>query len=327
MFATAPGYGQPRVRGPLRGTRQRGERCTRSTARDFDPATLDVATPEHYERERLSARRVDVAAPARAGLLVRAAQRRAVLGDHQARRHHRDRQAARALPERAAPRGLHASTCRRRPRARRATCSTWIRPTTPATGASPAAGSRRAPSAAWTRRSRASRARCSTRRPRTTTGDFVRDISAPITIAVIAEMLGVPRRDWDLLFRWTNEIIAPQDPEFSARHAAARRSSSARIELFTYFNDLVAERRARPTDDIVSVVANGQVNGEPLPIGRAAVVLLPARRRRQRDDAQRHDRRHAGASSSNPGEWQKLRARRRRWSTAPSRRSCAGPRR
>src|SRR5262245_16854411 len=45
-------------------------------------------------------------------------------------------------------------------------------------------------------------------------GDFVRDISAPITIAVIAEMLGVPRKDWDLLFRWTNEIIAPQDPDF-----------------------------------------------------------------------------------------------------------------
>ena len=31
---------------------------------------------------------------------------------------------------------------------------------------------------------------------------------------MIAEMLGVPREDWQLLFRWTNEIIAPQDPEF-----------------------------------------------------------------------------------------------------------------
>src|SRR5262249_22678436 len=32
-----------------------------------------------------------------------------------------------------------------------------------------------------------------------------------------------------------------------------------------YFNDLVTARRARPTNNIVSVVANGQVNGEPLP--------------------------------------------------------------
>jgi cholest-4-en-3-one 26-monooxygenase len=97
-----------------------------------------------------------------------------------------------------------------------------------------------------------------------TDGDFVRDISARITIAVIAEMLGVPRRDWELLFRWTNEIIAPQDPEF--QHGDARETvEGARIELFGYFNDLVAERRARPTGDIVSVVANGEINGAPLP--------------------------------------------------------------
>jgi cholest-4-en-3-one 26-monooxygenase len=95
-------------------------------------------------------------------------------------------------------------------------------------------------------------------------GDFVRDISAPITIAIIAEMLGVPRRDWQLLFRWTNEIIAPQDPEFQ-RGSVKETLDTARMELFTYFSDLVNERRARPTDDIVSVVANGQVNGEPLP--------------------------------------------------------------
>lgn len=96
-------------------------------------------------------------------------------------------------------------------------------------------------------------------------GDFVRDISAPITIAVIAEMLGVPRQDWDLLFRWTNEIIAPQDPDFS-RGNPRETLEQARVELFTYFNELVAQRRAQPTDDIVSVVANGQVNGEPLPL-------------------------------------------------------------
>ncbi len=96
------------------------------------------------------------------------------------------------------------------------------------------------------------------------TGDFVRDVSAPITIAVIAEMLGVPRSDWELLFRWTNEIIAPQDPEFQ-RGSAEQTLEQARVELFTYFNDLVGERRARPTDDIVSVVANATLDGAPLP--------------------------------------------------------------
>ena len=68
-----------------------------------------------------------------------------------------------------------------------------------------------------------------------TDGDFVRDVSARITIAVIAEMLGVPRRDWELLFRRTNGIIAPQDPEFQHGATPEETLHQARIELFTYF--------------------------------------------------------------------------------------------
>lgn len=96
-------------------------------------------------------------------------------------------------------------------------------------------------------------------------GDFVQDISARITIAVIAEMLGVPRRDWNLLFRWTNEIIAPQDPEFQHGQTANETIERARIDVFTYFHELSEARRAKPTDDIVSMVVHGDVEGAPLP--------------------------------------------------------------
>ncbi len=96
-------------------------------------------------------------------------------------------------------------------------------------------------------------------------GDFVRDVSAKITIAVIAEMLGVPRSDWELLFRWTNEIIAPQDPEFQHGATAMETIERSRLELFTYFHELATQRRAVPSDDIVSVIANAQLDGEPLP--------------------------------------------------------------
>jgi cholest-4-en-3-one 26-monooxygenase len=140
---------------------------------------------------------------------------------------------------------------------------------------------------------------------RQTSGDFVRDISARITIAVIAEMLGVPRRDWDLLFRWTNEIIAPQDPEFQHGGSAFETLEKARIELFTYFSDLSNERRAKPTDDIVSVVANGTVNGEPLPIVELLsyyFLLVVAGNETTRNAMT------GGmlAFLEHPGEWQKL---------------------
>jgi cholest-4-en-3-one 26-monooxygenase len=137
-------------------------------------------------------------------------------------------------------------------------------------------------------------------------GDFVKDISARITIAVIAEMLGVPRDDWALLFRWTNEIIAPQDPEF--QHGTPHETlEAARIELFTYFADMVSARRARPTDDIVSVVANGQVGGaalEPVELLSYYFLLVVAGNETTRNAMT------GGllALLENPGEWAKLRA-------------------
>ena len=94
--------------------------------------------------------------------------------------------------------------------------------------------------------------------------DFVADVSAPITIAVIALMLGVPEKDWPLLFRWTNEIIAPDDPEFQRGRTALETNENARIELFTYFKQLAEKRRADPIDDILSVIVQARIDGKPL---------------------------------------------------------------
>ncbi len=37
---------------------------------------------------------------------------------------------------------------------------------------------------------------------------------APFPVAVISWVLGVPRADWEHHFRWTNEIIGKDDPEY-----------------------------------------------------------------------------------------------------------------
>jgi cholest-4-en-3-one 26-monooxygenase len=95
--------------------------------------------------------------------------------------------------------------------------------------------------------------------------DFVKDVSAPITIAVIALMLGVPEHDWPLLFRWTNEVIAPEDPEFQRDGDKQKTLEGARLEVFAYFNELAERRRRSATNDIVSEVANGRVDGRALP--------------------------------------------------------------
>ncbi len=100
--------------------------------------------------------------------------------------------------------------------------------------------------------------------------DFVQDVAAPITIAVIAEMLGLPRADWQLLFRLTNQITTPEDPEFQEGGSAMQTLDRAREELFGYFHELAMQRRQRPTNDIISEIANAQLDGKPL----EAVELL-----------------------------------------------------
>jgi cytochrome P450 len=96
--------------------------------------------------------------------------------------------------------------------------------------------------------------------------DFVERVSARIPLAVLAEMLGVPRDDWKLMFRWTNEIAGATDPEYQQGTSASETGDRGRNQLFEYFAKMAVARRAKPTDDIVSVVTNATLSdGEPLP--------------------------------------------------------------
>ncbi len=95
--------------------------------------------------------------------------------------------------------------------------------------------------------------------------DFVRSIAAPFPLAVIAWSLGVPRDDWELLHRWTNEVIGKDDPEY--RRPGERPGQTfmrARGELHGYFQRLIEQRRSDPQDDLVSELIRGQVDGKPL---------------------------------------------------------------
>jgi len=96
--------------------------------------------------------------------------------------------------------------------------------------------------------------------------DFVEKVAAPLPIAVIAWLLGVPRSDWRLLFDWTNRTIGSGDPEYQVEgQDPAETGRQAMIELFTYFTKLVEEKKKNPADDLVTLFANAEVDGEKLP--------------------------------------------------------------
>jgi cholest-4-en-3-one 26-monooxygenase len=95
--------------------------------------------------------------------------------------------------------------------------------------------------------------------------DFVERVAAPLPIGVISWILGVPRDDWQLLFRWTNEVIGKDDPEFRRPgETPGQTIRRARGEMHVYLNELIEQRRHEPRDDIVSHLIAAQIDAAPL---------------------------------------------------------------
>ena len=95
--------------------------------------------------------------------------------------------------------------------------------------------------------------------------DFVRQVSAPLPIAVIAWLLGVPRSDWELIFRWTNQIIGAGDPEYQKEGEDSNATAqAAMIEVFQYMTKLMEDKRKNPADDIASALVHAEVDGRKL---------------------------------------------------------------
>jgi cytochrome P450 len=94
--------------------------------------------------------------------------------------------------------------------------------------------------------------------------DAVREISAEMSLQVIAEVLGVPQEDRLKIFDWSNAIgsLGIEDPDYAPD---ANSLAEAGMAMFAYCQDLVAERRkAAPRDDILGALLTARVDGDAL---------------------------------------------------------------
>ena len=136
--------------------------------------------------------------------------------------------------------------------------------------------------------------------------DFVTDIAARVPLDVIAALIGVPRKDREQLFHWTNQTIGSGDPEFQGGSTPKDTILRAREGLFTYFNDLVEERKKKPEDDLTTVLVQARLDGQPLPtleLMSYFLILVVAGNETTRNATT------GGllAFIENPGQWQMLR--------------------
>jgi len=93
--------------------------------------------------------------------------------------------------------------------------------------------------------------------------DFAADIAVHYPLYVILSLLGMPESDFPKMLQLTRELFGAQDEEFG-RDAGKDQRMSVLMDFFAYFQELTAARRAHPTDDLASAIANAVVDGQPL---------------------------------------------------------------
>jgi cytochrome P450 len=95
--------------------------------------------------------------------------------------------------------------------------------------------------------------------------DLAMDVAAAHPLRLLSTILGVPRSQEGDIMRLTNQLFAADDEELQ-RPGLSREQAMVEIgaELYGIFDEIVTARRANPTDDLVSLIANGTVDGEPM---------------------------------------------------------------
>jgi cytochrome P450 len=101
--------------------------------------------------------------------------------------------------------------------------------------------------------------------------DLVRELTFPFPVTVIARMLGLPAADLSRFHRLAVELVSMGfDMDRGLRASAT---------LYDYFCGIIADRRARPSDDVISVLVQAELDGEKLDDDQICAflrLLLPA---------------------------------------------------
>lgn len=110
--------------------------------------------------------------------------------------------------------------------------------------------------------------------------DFVNEVALFYPLRVIMEILGVPREDEAMMLKLTQETFGALDPDVIARSQILTEGAGLwggttgdkQVDLlqlaqvfFQYFGKVIADRRANPRDDVATVIANGTIDGQPIP--------------------------------------------------------------
>ena len=91
--------------------------------------------------------------------------------------------------------------------------------------------------------------------------EFVTQVGAIVPIKTVCAIMGVPPEDEPKVLEFTNAVFGTDDPAFAPTLEVANRNY---LNIFDYGRWLFEQRRREPKDDVVTVLVNARINGQPL---------------------------------------------------------------
>jgi len=90
--------------------------------------------------------------------------------------------------------------------------------------------------------------------------DFIKDFAGRLPMDVISELIGVPVQDRDEL-RIKSDLLVHRE---EGVQDVPPEGIAAAMDLVVYYSEMLAERRARPTDDLTSALLEAEIDGDRL---------------------------------------------------------------
>ncbi len=104
--------------------------------------------------------------------------------------------------------------------------------------------------------------------------DFVNDFAAYVPVSVTAELLGVDRGEHENFKNWTSDLLKAAN-RASLPDSEVETIRASVSELRAYLEKEIARRRARPTDDFLSLLVKAEEEGDTLsPIQVLSIAIL-----------------------------------------------------
>ena len=102
--------------------------------------------------------------------------------------------------------------------------------------------------------------------------DVIGSLGYPLPITVIAEMLGVRSEDMGVFEMWSNTLALAVDPMLGGKQVQAIKRAAE--DVYAYFEEIIAERRREPRDDLVTALTTAEEAGERLTHQEMLSVML-----------------------------------------------------